>query len=117
VGGLICNDMWANPMCTPMDDPHLARRLGEMGARVIFHAVNGGRDGGPFSRTTVWHYHESNLVMRAMAAGAWIVTVDNCAPTHLPCSAPSGVVSPKGEWLVRAEPMGEQFFVMDIPLS
>ena len=23
IGGLICNDLWANPCCTPMPDPHL----------------------------------------------------------------------------------------------
>ena len=27
VGGLICNDMWANPQCTPMPDPHLSQKL------------------------------------------------------------------------------------------
>ena len=50
VGGLICNDLWANPECTPMPDPHLTQRLSEMGARVIFHAVNGGRNGSEWSR-------------------------------------------------------------------
>ncbi|MCL5271495.1 MAG: carbon-nitrogen hydrolase family protein, partial [bacterium] len=104
VGGLICNDMWANPGCTPMPDTHLARRLAEMGARVIFHAVNGGRNGSEFSRTTCWNYHESNLIMRAMAARVWIVTADNCAPTDIPCSAPSGVISPNGQWVVKTEP-------------
>ena len=69
VGGLICNDLWANPQCTPMPDPHLTQQLAQMGARVIFHAVNGGRDGGAWSRGVCWNFHESNLRMRA-AAGA-----------------------------------------------
>ena len=43
IGGLICNDLWANPGCTPQPDPHLTQQLSDMGARVIFHAVNGGR--------------------------------------------------------------------------
>ena len=34
VGGLVCNDMWANPGCTPVPDPHLAQMLSRMGARV-----------------------------------------------------------------------------------
>ncbi len=42
IGGLICNDMWANPECTPMPDTHLSQRLSAMGARIIFHGVNGG---------------------------------------------------------------------------
>ena len=29
-----------------MPDPHLTQQLARMGARVVFHAVNGGRDGG-----------------------------------------------------------------------
>ncbi len=110
VGALICNDLWANPECTPMDDPHLTQQLARMGARVIFHAVNGGRDGGDWSRVA-WQYHEANLRMRARAGHLWIVTVDSCYPETLPCSAPSGVVSPDGAWVSRADVQGEHVFV------
>ena len=113
VGALICNDLWANPGCTPQDDPHLTQQLSRMGARVIFHAVNGGRSGGPGSELA-WQYHESNLRMRAMAGGVWIVTVDSCHPTTLPCSAPSGIIDPLGEWVVRAPEQGEALFVGDV---
>jgi predicted amidohydrolase len=116
VGALICNDLWANPGCTPMDDPHLVLKLARMGVRVIFHAVNGGRDGGEWWQTA-WNYHESNLQLRAQAAGVWIVTVDNAHPVTLPCSAPSGIVGPSGRWLVRAERQGECFFTADVPLG
>jgi len=109
VGGLICNDMWANPGCTPQDDPHLTQQLSRMGARVIFHAVNGGRDGSPMS-DLAWQYHESNLRMRAIAGALWIVTVDNCHPTDLRCSAPSGVIDPSGNWVARTAEQGEAFF-------
>ncbi len=90
VGALICNDLWANPECTPMPDSHLTQRLAALGARVIFHAVNGGRNGSEWSRVA-WQYHEANLRMRARAGHLWIVTVDSSFPPHLPCSAPSGV--------------------------
>ncbi|MCD6285256.1 MAG: carbon-nitrogen hydrolase family protein [Anaerolineae bacterium] len=115
IGGLICNDLWANPQCTPMDDPHLTQVLARKGARVLFHAVNGGRDGSEWSRVA-WRYHEANLRMRARAGKLWIVTVDCCSPEALPCSAPSGVVSPDGSWICRAAPQGEQFFdcVIDV---
>jgi predicted amidohydrolase len=113
-GALICNDLWANPGCTPQDDPHLTHRLARLGARVIFHAVNGGR-GGPDGELC-WRYHESNLLMRAGASRIWIVTADNCFPTDMPCSAPSGVVSPEGRWAVRAPDRGEQFYVFDVTL-
>lgn len=116
VGALICNDLWANPGCTPMDDPHLTQKLAGMGARVIFHAVNGGRDGGEWSRLA-WRYHEANLRMRARAARVWIVTVDSAHPVHLPCSAPSGIVSPDGEWIVTCEDQGERMFMGDLKLG
>lgn len=116
IGGLICNDMWANPQCTPMPDIHLSQRLSAMGARIIFHAVNGGRDGSEWSELT-WRYHESNLRMRARAGNVWIVTVDNAAPVNLPCSAPSGVINNEGAWSCRADAKGPQFFACTIELA
>jgi predicted amidohydrolase len=117
VGGLICNDMWANPKCTPMPDEHLSQQLADMGARIVFHAVHGGsRDDSPASKTARM-YHEANLLMRAAAGGIWIVTVDTCSPVGQPCSAPSGVVSPAEEWAYRAAPSGEELFAYTIPLG
>ncbi|MCL6474159.1 MAG: carbon-nitrogen hydrolase family protein [Firmicutes bacterium] len=116
VGGLICNDLWANPTCTPMPDTHLTQRLAGMGAKIIFHAVNGGRDGSEWSRVA-WRYHEANLRLRAMAAKVWVVTVDSCYPLHLRCSSPSGVVSPDGEWKKRAAAQGEQLFTFTLPVD
>jgi len=115
IGGLICNDMWANPTCTPMPDTHLSQRLSETGARVIFHAVNGGR-GGQESELA-WQYHESNLRMRARAGRVWIVTVDSCYPLGLPCSTPSGVIAPDGGWAARAEAIGQQYVAHTIRLD
>ena len=113
IGGLICNDLWANPGCTPQPDPHLTQQLAGMGARVVFHAVNGGRHGDEWSQVN-FQYHETNLRMRARAGKLWIVTTDNCLPEKWPCSAPSGIISPQGEWVCRAERCGEQFFVYSI---
>lgn len=117
VGGLICNDFWANPQCTPMPDPHLVQQLADRGAKVIFHAVHGGRDGGAWSRDVFWPFHETNLRMRAQTGKLWVVTVDSAYPTHLPCSAPSGVVAPDGSWACRVEPVGEHLFVHTIEID
>lgn len=106
-------NLWANPTCTPMPDIHLARQLAGMGAKVIFHAVNGGRDGSDWSRAA-WRYHEANLRLRALAGRCGFVTVDNCHPLHLRCSSPSEVVSPTGEWKKRVGAQGERFFVYTI---
>ncbi|MEM7034235.1 MAG: carbon-nitrogen hydrolase family protein [Chloroflexota bacterium] len=109
IGGLICNDLWANPSCTPMPDPHLSQQLAHRGVKVIFHAVNGGRTGGAWSEVN-WEFHESNLRMRARAGGVWIVTVDNSSPVHIPSSAPSGVINPNGNWVSKTDALGEAWF-------
>lgn len=116
IGGLVCNDLWANPSCTPMPDPHLTQQLAVMNVDVIFHAVNGARDGSGWSRVA-WAYHESNLMMRAQAGGIWIVTVDNAHPVDKPCSTPSGVINPTGAFACRTESCGEQRFVHTIELK
>jgi hypothetical protein len=107
--------MWANPGCTPVPDPHLTQQLSRHGARVIFHAVNGGRNGSENSKVA-WWYHESNLRMRAQAGKLWILTVDSAEPATLPCSAPGGVINPAGEWAARTSPQGEAFFAYTIEL-
>ena len=116
IGGLICNDMWANPACTPMPDPHLSQQLAQKGARIIFHAVNGGREDTAWSREVVWQFHEANLRLRAAAGKVWIVTVDNCSPVTLPCAAPGGVIDPGGNWICRTKTQGESFFAQTIEL-
>jgi predicted amidohydrolase len=117
IGGLICNDMWGNPQCTPMADSHLSQRLSESGARVIFHAINGGRNGGPWSEEVNWPYHEANMRMRAVAGKVWIVSADNCFPTDIPCSAPSGMLQPNGQWASKAPRVGEHIVVHTIQLK
>ena len=114
IGGLICNDLWANPECTPTPDPHLTQQLADMGAKIVFHAVNGGRDSSEFSTQVTRKYHETNLQMRARAGSLWVVTADNCYPPDIPTSSPGGVVNPEGGWAVKAADKGEQFFVYKI---
>ncbi|MFT5086458.1 MAG: putative amidohydrolase [Candidatus Latescibacterota bacterium] len=115
VGALICNDLWANPGCTPQSDPHLSQQLARMGAHVIFHAVNGGRSGGEWSQVA-WQYHESNLRMRARAGSLYIATVDNSFPADIDCSSPSGLIDPQGNWLCRSESQGEHFLTFEIEI-
>ena len=116
VGSLICNDMWGNPQCTPMADPHLSQRLSELGARIVFLAINGGRDGGEWSEQVNWPYHEVNMRMRARAGNLWIVSADNCFPLDIPCSAPSGILQPNGQWAAKSDRQGEHVVVHTISL-
>ncbi len=106
IGGLICNDLWANPEFTPGDDTHLALKLKLMGAKMLFHAVNGGSDTSEFSQVVVRGYHESNLRMRARGYKLWIASVDNVYTDGTPNSCSSGVVSPNGEWALKLDTVG-----------
>ena len=117
VGGLICNDMWANPQCTPMPDPHLSQKLSKAGAEIIFLAINGGRDGGPWSKEVNWPFHEVNMRMRAAAGRVWVVSADNSLPHTVPCSAPSGVLKPNGQWAMQLPKKGEFIKVHTIDLK
>ncbi len=86
-------------------------------AMRLFQAINGGRDGSDWSREVYWPFHETNLRIRARTGKLWIVTSDNCAPTHVPCSAPSGVLAPNGQWAAKAPDQGEQLVVHTIKLD
>jgi len=109
IGGIICNDMWANPECTPMPDSHVSQQLSQKGAKILFHAVNGGRCGDEWSKV-IYQYHEANLRMRAKAGKIWIVTVDNSFPINVPSAAPSGIINPEGNWVLKANDFGDEFF-------
>ncbi len=117
IGGLICNDMWANPQCTPMPDTHLSHQLSGMGAKIIFHSINGGRSDNEWSKNVIWNFHEMNLRMRAQAGKVWVVTADNCVPTDIPCSAPSGVINPNGNWTLKLPSKGEHIGIYTIDLE
>jgi predicted amidohydrolase len=120
VGGLVCNDYWANPEWTPMDDPHLAQRLGEMGARIVFVSANTRAKTGDVAQLGR-EYHMSNIRMRARAARTWVMVVNagdplgykgeptEVGPRLLP--APSGIVDPNGDWKLLVPSAEEQFFV------
>ncbi len=117
VGGLVCNDMWASPEWTPMDDPHLSQKLSAMGARVLFHSVHAGQNEGE-ELALNRGYHETNLRLRARTGKLWIVVADAADPTGERTSqAPSGVIAPDGRWAVKAEPRGESLFVHAIEVE
>lgn len=109
-GCLICNDLWVTPGCGPYPDPRLTYKLGKLGARAIFHGIHSGSD--PIHIP----YHESNLVLRAMESNLHIVTA-NAADPQGPVNASSGVVSPKGEWLVKMPRTGEHQYFLDIDIE
>jgi predicted amidohydrolase len=114
VGGLVCNDMWANPEWTPMADPHLARQLAGLGARVVFLSVNSGQAEGE-ELALNRGFHEANLRIRARSAKLWVVVADASDPQGQRASnCPSGVLGPDGRWVVQVEPKGEQFFAHTI---
>ncbi len=109
-GCLICNDLWVTPGCGPYPDPRLSYQLGQKGAQIIFHSINSG--------TSDIHlaYHESNLRLRALESQVYIVTANAAHPKEA-INAPSGVVSPKGEWLVQVPLLGEHVYTYDLEID
>ena len=99
-----------------MPDSNLTHKLKLLGARVVFHAVNGGRSSDLWLEVN-WQFHESNLRMRARVVPVYIATVDNAFSIDMRCSALSGLVGPQGEWLSRCVERGEQFLCCEIPLE
>lgn len=109
-GCLICNDLWVTPGCGPYQDRRLSYQLGQKGAQVIFHSINSG------SSQIHLPYHDSNMRLRAMEAKSYIVSA-NALPADGPVNAPSGVVSPDGEWLVQCPPDGEHTYSYDLDID
>jgi len=109
-GALICNDLWATPGYTTMPNPYLPWQLRRMGAQLILHAVNSGRDlrNRPF--------HESSVALWCQALGMHVVEV-NASRGDDPVNARSGVVGPDGEWVVMAAETGEAQFTCDIAVE
>ena len=116
VGGLVCNDMWANPEWTPMPDPYLAHELAGWGVDLIFVSSFTGRSVGE-KFTLSRAYHDANLRMRTRAAKRWVVVV-NAAESggERGLHAPSGVLSPSGTWVLQIAPNTEQLFVHTIEI-
>ena len=115
IGGLICNDMWANPCCTPSPDPHLTHLLAKLGAKVIFHAVNGDRNSSSLSQKTIKTFHEIHLFMKSIADHLFIVSVDNADPQNIGVSSKGGVVA-EAAWVYNLPDMGRQYGSYEINL-
>jgi predicted amidohydrolase len=107
-GVLICNDLWATPGYTVMPNPYLPWKLWQMGAQVIFHAVNSGhhqRNRG---------FHESSVKLWAHALQIPILEVNALSTLGEPINARSGLVSPDGNYSPPVPDVGEQFFTCEI---
>lgn len=116
IGGLVCNDMWANPLYTPVPDTHLSQQLATMGAQIIFHCVNTG--GGTHGWDEVyWNFHDSNLRMRARAARICIATVDTFWEPESAAHSPGGVLNTEGHWICRQPRHEAGYFICDLDLS
>lgn len=109
-GCLICNDLWVTPGCGPYPDPRLSLQLARKGAQIIFHSINSG-----YSQIHT-DYHESNLALRALEGNLYIATA-NAACDEGPVNAATGIMSPKGKWLVQCPRTGEQKYTYDIEIE
>jgi len=109
-GCLLGNDLWVAPGFGPYPDPRLTYQLSKRGAEVIFHSVHSG------PQRLYLPYHDINLRLRAIESNCYIVTA-NAAVSEGLVNAPTGVMSPKGEWVVQCPLGGEQTFTYDLEMD
>ena len=109
-GTLICNDLWATPGYTTIANPYLPLKLKDMGAEVIFHAINSGKN------LRYKAFHESSAELWAQSLGIPIIEV-NAAQGTDPANAQSGLIASNGERTVKVSEIGSQFFIVDIELE
>jgi len=107
---LICNDLWATPGYTVIPNPYLPWKLKQMGAQVLFHAINSGHH----QRNRA--FHESSVGLWAYALKMPIVEVNALEDSDKPINASSGLVGPDGTRSLAVPDVGEQFFTCEISL-
>ena len=110
IGGLVCNDMWLLPECSPNNEPYLAGVLANnFGMQVCFVSAN-------CNTTThdplAQEWHDLNLRIQAKTFNIWIVVVNSSLdmlgnPLQGELNCKSGVIGPDGEWkVVQKDPNG-----------
>jgi len=109
-GALVCNDVWATPGYTTIPNPYLPLKLKEMGAEVIFHAINSGTN--QFYRK----FHESSVELWALNLQIPIMEV-NAAHGNEKLNAESGLIDSNGVRTVRVPDSGEHLYFCEIDLK
>lgn len=139
--GMICNDMWGSPAKTGkhlFPPTSLHEMVIEHRPDLIFHPTHGYKipescfeDRGDHHRRIrddvyeLWN--QGWLAMTAFKSIAHILTVDACTKwdwdgsedtiNDFKTSSTSGVLSPLGEWVVKAPRYGRQYFYYDLDLD
>lgn len=114
--GLICNDFWGGPLTNNISLPLYAHEI--LRTHVVFHATNGFRGMLPVYDEVMEAWHNANLqVLSWTCIGTPIITVDNSinmngTAHHGKTSSQSGILL-NGEWKVKAERIGTQYFYYD----
>lgn len=109
-GTLICNDLWATPGYTTIPNPYLPLQLKQMGAEVIFHAINSGNN------QRYRNFHESSVELWALSLHIPIMEV-NAAKGMDKINAQSGLVDVNGTRSVVVPDTGEHLFYCQIRLD
>ncbi|NLV46083.1 MAG: carbon-nitrogen hydrolase family protein [Candidatus Hydrogenedentes bacterium] len=109
-GCLIGNDLWVAPGYGPYPDPRLSLQLAKKGAQIIFHSISSGVD------RKYAAYYEANLALRALEGNMYIATA-NAVTDKGQLNVSSGVMSPKGDWLVQSSRADEQRYTCDLEIE
>jgi len=106
-GILICNDLWATPGYTTMQNPYLVWRLKQMGAQFIVHCINSG------TAQKYRPFHESSAELWALSVRLPILEV-NAAQGNERINARSGLIEANGERSVTVPDSGAHLFTVKL---
>ncbi len=106
-GILICNDLWATPGYTTMQNPFLVWKLKQMGAQFIIHCINSG------TAQKYRPFHESSAELWALSVKMPVLEV-NAAQGKEKINARSGLIDATGERSIIVPDSGVQYFTVKL---
>lgn len=118
IGGLICNDMWLLPECSPGNEPYLAGVLANnFGMNICFVSANCNTE---VHDPLAQEWHDLNLRIQAKTFNIWIVVVNSSTdmlgnPLVGEMNCRSGVIGPDGKWkVVQNDPIGTFHYTINL---
>jgi len=113
VGSLLCNDAWAFPSASPDGNPYLWKDYSN--SKCVFVSANCSTDE---LDSTIYTWHENHLQMHAKLNQQHVIvsaaTTDMLGTPRDFVQAPSGIIGPDGEWIVKCKDSGSDVVTADI---
>lgn len=107
IAGLICSDLWSNPMQSPGQSAALLNRLKTCEIDVLFVSSNTPK--GHATSKLSYDWHKSCVEMYG-CYGSWQTVVCDGFELNVEPTCVSGIVDTTGAWVEQAEPVKTAYF-------